>query len=89
VGTAGKMLYSNDAMATAVAPKPKQRKFSLESLRAGDRLLKAIKDELRKKGEKIDYNKLRRDGYSEAVIERLKELWRSFIFPQPHKFGHG
>jgi hypothetical protein len=74
VGTAGKMLYSNDAMPTVVAPKPKQRKFSLESLRAGDRLLKAIKDELRKKGEKIDYNKLRRDGYSDAMIARLKEL---------------
>jgi len=74
VGTAGKMLYSNNAMPTAVAPKPKQRKFSLESLRAGDRLLKAIKDELRKKGEKIDYNKLRRDGYSDAMIARLKEL---------------
>jgi hypothetical protein len=74
VGTAGRMLYSNDAMPTAVAPKPKQRKFSLESLRAGDRLLKAIKDELRKKGEKIDYNKLRRDGYSDAMIARLKEL---------------
>jgi hypothetical protein len=74
VGAAGKMLYSNDAMPTAVAPKPKQRKFSLESLRAGDRLLKAIKDELRKKGEKIDYNKLRRDGYSDAMIARLKEL---------------
>jgi len=75
MGTAGKMLYSNDAMPTAaVAPKPKQRKFSLESLRAGDRLLKAIKDELRKKGEKIDYNKLRRDGYSDAMIARLKEL---------------
>ena len=74
MGTAGKMLHSNDAMPTAVGPKPKQRKFSLESLRAGDRLLKAIKDELRKKGEKIDYNKLRRDGYSEAMVERLKEL---------------
>ena len=74
MGTVGKMLYSNDAMPTAVAPKPKQRKFSLESLRAGDRLLKAIKDELRKKGEKIDYNKLRRDGYSDAMIARLKEL---------------
>jgi len=52
----------------------KQKKFSLESLRAGDRLLKAIKDELRKKGEKIDYNKLRKQGYSDAMIERLKEL---------------
>ena len=74
MGAAGKMLYSNDAMPTAVAPKPKQRKFSRESLRAGDRLLKAIKDELRKKGEKIDYNKLRKQGYSDAMIERLKEL---------------
>ena len=74
MGTAGKMFYSNDAMPTAVASKPKQRKFSLESLKAGDRLLKAIKDELRKKGEKIDYNKLRRDGYSDAMIARLKEL---------------
>jgi hypothetical protein len=59
-------------MALALAVKPK--KFSLESLEAGDRLLKAIKDQLRKKGEKIDYNKLRRQGYSEAMIERLKEL---------------
>ena len=59
-------------MALAVAIKPK--KFSLESLKAGDCLLKAIKDELRKKGEKIDYNKLRRQGYSDAMIERLKEL---------------
>ena len=74
MGTTGKMPYSNDAIPTAIAPKPKQRKFSLENLKAGDRLLKAIKDELRKKGEKIDYNKLRRDGYSEAMIARLKEL---------------
>jgi hypothetical protein len=59
-------------MALAVAVK--RQKFSLGSLRAGDRLLKAIKDELRKKGEKIDYNKLRRQGYSDAMIERLKEL---------------
>jgi hypothetical protein len=59
-------------MALAVAVK--QQKFSLESLKAGDRLLRAIKDEIRKKGEKIDYNKLRKQGYSSAMIERLKEL---------------
>ena len=59
-------------MATAIAAK--QQKFSLESLKAGDHLLKAIKHELRKKGERIDYDKLRRDGYSEAMIARLKEL---------------
>jgi hypothetical protein len=52
----------------------KRQKFSLESLKAGDRLLKAVKDELRKKGEKIDYDKLRKEGYSEAMIQRLKEL---------------
>ena len=69
---AHKMPYILAAMATAVAPK--RQKFSLESLKAGDRLLKAIKDELRKKGEKIDYDKLRRDGYSEATIARLKQL---------------
>ena len=67
-----KMPYGNDAMATAIAPK--RQKFSLESLKAGDRLLKGIKDALRKKGDKIDYDKLRQDGYSEAMIERLKEL---------------
>jgi len=59
-------------MHLAVAPKPK--KFSLESLKAGDRLLKAIKDEIRKKGEKVDYNKLRKQGYSEAMIKRLKAI---------------
>ena len=59
-------------MGLAVAVK--QQKFSLESLKAGDRLLRAIKDEIRKKGEKIDYNKLRKQGYSSAMIERLKEL---------------
>jgi hypothetical protein len=58
----------------ALALAVKRKKFSLESLRAGDRLLKAIKDELRKKGEKIDYNKLRKQGYSNATIERLKVL---------------
>jgi hypothetical protein len=59
-------------MALAVALK--RQKFSLESLKAGDRLLKAMKDDLRKKGEKIDYNKLRKEGYSNAMIERLKQL---------------
>ena len=72
VGSANESSYSDPAMPLAVAVK--QKKFSLESLRAGDRLLKAIKDELRKKGEKIDYNKLRKQGYSDAMIERLKEL---------------
>jgi hypothetical protein len=72
VGIARELRYSQCAMALAVALK--RQKFSLESLRAGDRLLRAIKDELRKKGEKIDYNKLRKEGYSDVMIERLKKL---------------
>ncbi len=69
---ARELRYSECAMALAVALK--RQKFSLESRKAGDQLLKAIKDDLRKKGEKIDYNKLRKGGYSNAMIERLKEL---------------
>lgn len=52
----------------------KRRKFSLASLKAGDRLLKEIKDEFRKEGKQINYDQLRKEGYSEAMIERLKEL---------------
>jgi len=40
---------------------------------ASDRLLKAIKTKLLRKG-KIDYSVLRKQGYSEATIARLKEL---------------
>jgi len=62
--------YDNNAMAIAVAAK--RRKFSMGSLKSGDRLLKAIKNDFRKNGEKIDYDKLRRDGHSKALIARLK-----------------
>jgi hypothetical protein len=72
VGVVHELRYSECAMAVEVAEK--RPKFSLQSLRAGDRLLTAIKDELRKKGEKIDYNKLRKQGYSDAMIERLKQI---------------
>jgi hypothetical protein len=58
----------------AIAVAAKRRKFSLGSLKSGDRLLKAIKNDLRKNGEKIDYDKLRRDGHSKALIARLKGL---------------
>jgi hypothetical protein len=58
----------------AIAVASKRRKFSVGSLRSGDRLLKAIKNDFRKSGEKIDYDKLRRDGYSKAMIARLKAL---------------
>ena len=59
-------------MASAVAAK--RRKFSLGSLKSGDRLLKAIKNDFRKNGEKIDYDQVRRNGYSKAMVARLKGL---------------
>ena len=59
-------------MATAIASKA--GRFSSESVKAGDRLLKAVKDRLIKKGQKLDYEKLRKDGYSESMIARLKKL---------------
>ena len=57
-----------------IAAAAKRRKFSLGSLKSGDRLLKAIKNDFRKNGGKIDYDKLRRDGYSKAMIARLRAL---------------
>jgi hypothetical protein len=67
-GHGAQSAYGNNAMAIAA----KRRKFSLGSLKSGDRLLKAIKNDFRKNGEKIDYHKLRRDGHSKALIARLK-----------------
>jgi hypothetical protein len=71
-GHGAQSAYDNNAMAIAVAAK--RRKFSLGSLKSGDRLLKAIKNDFRKNGEKIDYDKLRLDGHSKALIARLKGL---------------
>lgn len=57
---------------TAVAAKKKT--YSKAGLEAGDRLLKAVKEKLLKEKGKIDYAALRRDGYSEVLIARLKEI---------------
>ena len=57
--------------ATATIPKGKYSKASLE---AGDRLLKAVKAKLLKDKGKVDYDALRRGGYSETLIARLKEI---------------
>jgi len=58
----------------AIAVAAKRRKFSLGSLKSGDRLLKAIKNDFRKNREKIDYDQVRRNGYSKAMVARLKAL---------------
>ena len=52
----------------------KKKKYSKASLEAGDRLLKATKEKLLRENGKIDYAVLRRGGYSETLIARLKEL---------------
>jgi hypothetical protein len=51
----------------------KSRKMSPESVKAGDRLLKGIKDRLAAQGAKVDEQKLHQDGYSDAMIARLKK----------------
>jgi hypothetical protein len=50
------------------------KKFSRESFEAADRLLKAVKQKLLREKGKIDYAALRRNGYSETLIARLKEI---------------
>lgn len=49
-------------------------KLRKEAIAAGDRLLKAVKVKLLRKGGRIDYAKLRKQGYSAATIARLKEI---------------
>lgn len=51
-----------------------KKKFSRESFEAGDRLLKAVKGKILREKGKIDYAALRRNGYSETLIARLKEI---------------
>jgi len=60
---------------SAVAPAITRKKgFSRTSLEAADRLLKAVKEKLLREKGKVDYDLLRRNGYSETLIARLKEL---------------
>ena len=51
-----------------------KKKFSRGSLEAADRLLKAVKEKLVREKGKIDYADLRRNGYSEDLIARLKQI---------------
>jgi hypothetical protein len=51
-----------------------KKKFSRGSLEAADRLLKAVKGKLLREKGKIDYAALRRNGYSEDLIARLKQI---------------
>jgi hypothetical protein len=53
---------------------PAKKKYARASLEAADRLLRAVKEKLIRKNGKIDYSALRGEGYSEAMIARLKQL---------------
>ena len=59
---------------SATVTATKKKAYSKASLEAGDRLLKAVKEKLLREKGKIDYASLRRDGYSETLIARLKAI---------------
>ena len=60
---------------SAIAPAAvKKKKYARASLEAADRLLIAVKEKLLREKGRMDYAALRRDGYSEALIARLKQL---------------
>ncbi|HEY5040369.1 MAG TPA: hypothetical protein VIK53_00010 [Verrucomicrobiae bacterium] len=58
----------------ATVPNHKKKQFSRGGLEAADRLLKAVKEKLLHEKGKIDYDALRRNGYSEDLIARLKQI---------------
>lgn len=51
-----------------------KKQLSRGSLEAADRLLKAVKGKLLREKGKIDYATLRRNGYSEDLIARLRQI---------------
>ena len=66
-------LWLTCGMAAAVEV-TKKRKYSRGDLEAADRLLKAVKEKMLRDEGKIDEEALRKDGYSEQLISRLKEI---------------
>ena len=71
-GCAEDMYFAITMSATITATKKKT--YSKASLEAGDRLLKAVKEKFLRADGKIDYVSLRREGYSETLIARLKAI---------------
>jgi hypothetical protein len=59
---------------STTASATKKKSYSKASLEAGDRLLKAVKEKLLREKGKIDNAALRRGGYSETLIARLKAI---------------
>ena len=52
---------------------------------ASKNLLRALKQDMMKKEGRIDYDKLRKDGYSERLLAKLEQAGFSFVLSQPHK----
>jgi hypothetical protein len=57
-----------------IANKQKPKKTDTVLADAVDRLLRATKKKMLREKGRIDYEKLVRDGFSAAMIERLKTL---------------
>jgi hypothetical protein len=57
-----------------VAHKSKGKKSGVVMADATDRLLSATKKKMLREKGRIDYDKLAQDGFSSAMIERLREL---------------
>lgn len=59
---------------SAVANKPRTQKGNAVIANAADRLLRAAKEKMLKEKGRIDYDQLRRENFSEAMIARIKVL---------------
>jgi hypothetical protein len=64
---------STGAKRTVKAP-PKAASVGNVTVEAGDSLLRAIKAKMLRERGKVDVAKLRRNGYTDAVINHLKAL---------------
>jgi hypothetical protein len=56
-----------------VPAKTRQRSADEILDQATQQLLKATKDETKKRGKAINYDSLRREGYSERFIDKVRE----------------
>ena len=52
---------------------------------ATNNLARALKRDMLKKHGRIDYDKLRKEGYSERLLAKLEEVCASLVLSQPHK----
>ena len=58
-------------MKTTAKRRPKSERDLLD--RATKNLARALKDDMLKKDGRVDYDKLRKEGYSERLLEKLQQ----------------